>query len=187
MNERIRKLRKEYLHMTLEEFGEQIGLKKSALSLIENGKNTVTDCVFKSICREFHVNEEWLKNGIGDWKKITPNSAIEQLRQEYHLSNLEYSLFSEYLKLSKENRSIFQEYFYNVFLNLTDEKPNKKFTKKQHKKSFTPISTELSKENTKATTTQSPDIAKLSIDEKVKIYRQELEREEKVTDKSAAS
>lgn len=66
MNERIKKLRKEYLGLTLEKFGEKLGVKKSAVSLIEKGTNSVTEQMFKSICREFNVNPEWLRNGTGE-------------------------------------------------------------------------------------------------------------------------
>lgn len=65
MNERIRELRKA-LGLTLDKFGERVGLKKSSLSQIENGVNGVTDQLFKSICREFNVNENWLRTGEGE-------------------------------------------------------------------------------------------------------------------------
>ncbi|MBO5155305.1 MAG: helix-turn-helix transcriptional regulator [Eubacterium sp.] len=65
MNERIRELRK-YLGLTLEKFGEPIGVKKSTLSSMENGASGVTTQMIKSICREYNVNEEWLVNGTGE-------------------------------------------------------------------------------------------------------------------------
>lgn len=65
MNNRVKELRKT-LKLSGEAFGERIGIKKSALSLIENGKNNVTEQTFKSICREFNVNEEWLRTGEGE-------------------------------------------------------------------------------------------------------------------------
>lgn len=64
MNERVKELRK-VLDLTLEKFGEKVGVGKAAMSLIEKGKNNVTDQMFKSICREFNVNEEWLRTGKG--------------------------------------------------------------------------------------------------------------------------
>lgn len=64
--ERIKYLRKEMLQLTLDQFGQRVGLKKSALSLIENGKNTTTDQTLKSICREFNVSESWLRDGTGE-------------------------------------------------------------------------------------------------------------------------
>lgn len=65
MNERIKQLRKE-LGLTLDKFGEKIGVGKTAISKIENGDRSVTDQMFKSICREFNVREEWLRNGEGE-------------------------------------------------------------------------------------------------------------------------
>ena len=63
-NERVKLLRKT-LDLTMEKFGEKIGVKKSAISLIESGKNSLTEQMIKAICREFDVNEEWLRNGEG--------------------------------------------------------------------------------------------------------------------------
>lgn len=65
MNERIRQLRK-LLGLTLEEFGAKVGVTKQTVSRIENGVNAVTDQMFKSICREWNVNEEWLRTGEGE-------------------------------------------------------------------------------------------------------------------------
>ena len=59
--ERVRMIRKHpNVNLTLEKFGEKLGIKKSALSLIENGKNNLTEQMAKSICREFRVNYFWL-------------------------------------------------------------------------------------------------------------------------------
>lgn len=63
-NERVKEIR-QTLKLTLEKFGEPIGLKKSALSLIENGKNSLTDANIKAICREFGVDYIWLTTGEG--------------------------------------------------------------------------------------------------------------------------
>lgn len=63
--ERVKAVRKS-LGLTLEKFGEKIGLKKNSLSQIENGKNNLTDQSVLSICREYSVNEEWLVNGTGE-------------------------------------------------------------------------------------------------------------------------
>lgn len=65
LNERIRKIRKEK-GLTMEKFGERLGVKKSTISQIENGKSNVTEQMFVAICREFDVNEEWLRTGKGE-------------------------------------------------------------------------------------------------------------------------
>lgn len=65
IGERIHFLRKEVLKLTLEEFGERLGVKKNTLSTIENDKGNVTEQMRRSICREFSINEQWLLTGEG--------------------------------------------------------------------------------------------------------------------------
>lgn len=65
MNERIKSLRKA-LGMTQAEFGEKLGIKKNSVSQIESGINAVTEPNILAICREFHVNESWLREGVGE-------------------------------------------------------------------------------------------------------------------------
>lgn len=67
INERIKFLRKS-LNLTIEKFGEALGVTRAAISNIENGNRNVTDQMFKSICREFNVREEWLRDGIEPMK-----------------------------------------------------------------------------------------------------------------------
>ena len=65
MNERINMIRKK-LGLTLDKFGEKLGVTKPTISRIENGVNNVTEQMIKSICREFNVNETWLRTGEGE-------------------------------------------------------------------------------------------------------------------------
>lgn len=66
ISERIRILRKEQLHLTQEALGEPLGLSRANIANIEAGRITVTDRVIVSICKEFDVNEKWLKTGEGE-------------------------------------------------------------------------------------------------------------------------
>ena len=65
MNERIRVLRKA-LKMKQADFGSQIGLTQTSLSMIERGVNNLTNKNIKLICSAFNVSERWLRNGIGN-------------------------------------------------------------------------------------------------------------------------
>ena len=76
MNERIRELRKK-LRLSGEKFGEKIGLKRVAISQLETGRTTPTNQTIMSICREFNVSEEWLRNGTGDM--FVPMSLDEEI------------------------------------------------------------------------------------------------------------
>lgn len=66
LGKRLRYLRKELLKLTLEDFGNRLGLKKSTLSNIENGTYNLTEQTRRSIMREFNVNESWLLTGEGE-------------------------------------------------------------------------------------------------------------------------
>ena len=76
MKERIKELRKT-LGLTLESFGDKVGVGKSTISRIENGTNGLTEQMILSICREFNVNEEWLRYGTGEmFKDMTLDEEI---------------------------------------------------------------------------------------------------------------
>lgn len=65
MKERIRKLRRS-LDMTQQEFADRIGIKRNTIANYETGRNDPVDSVVSLICREFNVNENWLRTGEGD-------------------------------------------------------------------------------------------------------------------------
>jgi transcriptional regulator with XRE-family HTH domain len=66
LGERLNYLRKTLLKMTLERFGERLGVKKSTLSAIENNQRELSNQLQHSICREFNVNRDWLLEGKGE-------------------------------------------------------------------------------------------------------------------------
>lgn len=102
-NERIKEVRKS-LGLTLEKFGERIGLKKSAVSLIENGKNSVTDANVKAICREFGVDYIWLTTGDGEMFVDTDDDFIERIdRIMAGEDDARKNLFKFMLELSDED------------------------------------------------------------------------------------
>lgn len=63
--ERIKQIRKEQ-EMTLEQFGNILGVTQTTVSRIENGKRNLTEAMRKSICREFNIDPIWLTTGEGD-------------------------------------------------------------------------------------------------------------------------
>lgn len=65
IGDRIRKIREEK-SLTQAAFGKKLFLERSAISLIERNLRTPTERVLQDICREFHVNKQWLTTGKGD-------------------------------------------------------------------------------------------------------------------------
>lgn len=64
LGERIKKVRKD-LDLTQQEFADRIGMKRNSIAQVEMGRNTSEQTIV-SICREFNVNETWLRTGVGD-------------------------------------------------------------------------------------------------------------------------
>lgn len=86
MNERIKNLRKS-LNMTQEEFSKRIGLSRNFIAQVEIGTKTPSERTISDICREFEVNDEWLRNGTGEmlypeikgrrnWRNVCRHSKI---------------------------------------------------------------------------------------------------------------
>lgn len=80
MNNRIVQLRKNR-EWTQDEFAEKMGISKNYVSLIENGKKKPSDRLVSDICREFNVNEKWLRTGEGEMK-------LDDFKDNRYLSNV---------------------------------------------------------------------------------------------------
>ncbi|MEZ3472422.1 MAG: helix-turn-helix domain-containing protein [Lachnospiraceae bacterium] len=111
VNERIKELRISQ-GLTMEQFGERIGIKRSSISLIENGKNNPSDQTIMLICREFGYNEEWLRDGI-EPKKPTIDEDMEygQICAELGISdNRAKQIILNYGRFSPDDKKLFWEY-----------------------------------------------------------------------------
>ena len=127
INERVKEVRK-YLGLTLEKFGQPLGLKKSGLSLIENGINNVSEQLIKSICREYSVDENWLRTGNGD-KMFSLELDEDAMLVESLLNDVDnpvYELIKKFMKLysslDKTERAVLQK----LALGLLEEQNRKK-------------------------------------------------------------
>ena len=76
--ERVKEIRKA-LGLTLEKFGEKLGVGKTAISNIENGNRNLTEQMTKSICREFSVDYIWLTTGQGEMFIDSDDDFIEKI------------------------------------------------------------------------------------------------------------
>lgn len=126
MNERIKELRKT-LGLTLEKFGERLGVRKTAISKIEHGENNVSDQMFKSICREFNVNEEWLRDGSGEMFIIPEDETaalvsdlLEDSDNEFYQSILE--VVRTYQQLSPTSQEVLREFGKKCLENMKNRK-----------------------------------------------------------------
>lgn len=115
MKERLNLLRN-YLNLSQEDFGLKIGVTKASISRLENGTNNFTERTILSICREFNVNEDWLRYGKGEMFKPESLDELETLADKYDLTDLEKALLDKWLKLPLESRKKALEFIKEVFL-----------------------------------------------------------------------
>lgn len=106
MKERLKELRKE-LGLTMEEFGSNLGVRKTTISSLENGINKITDQMILSICNAYNVNEEWLRNGSGEMFVESSDSLIEKIVSEYPLDKLSQTILRTYIELEPKEREVF--------------------------------------------------------------------------------
>lgn len=111
MNKRIKKLRKE-LHLTQEEFSSKIGLSRNFIAQIETGMKIPSERTVKDICREFNINEDWLRNGTEpmtrtvdtDFESICADIGVrdpkakEAILKYYELSDEDKELWWRYME-----------------------------------------------------------------------------------------
>ncbi len=113
MNERLKAARKA-LKLSQEAFGAKIGLKGSSISYIESGRSSLTEQTLLAACREFGINEEWLRSGAGEMLVFTEESAIAQLAQEHGLDEFAVRALTAYQKLTPANRAVIKQYILSI-------------------------------------------------------------------------
>lgn len=123
INERV-KLIRNTLNLTQKEFGQRVTLAQTYLSQIEKGDRDVTEKIFKIICSEFNVEEEWLRNGTGEMFIEDDSTIISNLSTQYNLDALDIKIIESYLKLSSKQRSAVKEYVRSIAGAILDESEN---------------------------------------------------------------
>lgn len=111
--ERVKQLRAA-LDLTLEKFGERVGVGKAAISKLEKNENRLSDQMIKSICREFNVNYDWLVYGDGEMFSELPKTILDELCRAYDLDETDRKLIQEYIKMSKESRRVLKDYIMRI-------------------------------------------------------------------------
>lgn len=119
--ERVKAVRKA-LGLTLESFGEKLGLKKSGLSLIESGRNELTDSNARAICREFNVNEDWLRTGAGGPDNMFIPEDMRYLNTVGKLGNEQNEFKKFCINMLMDLPDKYWDYIYEEFKKFEKEK-----------------------------------------------------------------
>lgn len=102
--ERVHAIRSS-LDFSLERFGKQLGVGKTAISKIEKGENSLTDQMARSICREYNVSYDFLMTGEGEMFDNLPETVLDELCLQYDLDDYDRFLVELYISLPPELRA----------------------------------------------------------------------------------
>lgn len=111
--ERVKEVRKN-LSLSMEKFGERLGVTKAAISRIESGRRALTDQMAKLICKEFNVDYFWLTEGTGNMFMQVPDSLIEEVIEDYNLDKNDKYILESYLELSDDEKKTIKNFFINI-------------------------------------------------------------------------
>ena len=127
--ERVNEVRKKS-QLTMDQFGERLGVTKTAISYVVNGKRNLTEQMLKSICREFSVDEEWLRTGDGDMpQKLSEEEEVSALVSDLLEDGRDNPFFGiileivqTYNELSPASQKVLQEASKKLVENLSKKK-----------------------------------------------------------------
>lgn len=116
MKNRIKALRKE-LGLTQEKFAKRINMKRNTIATYEIGRNEPIDAVISLICREYNVNEEWLRTGKGDMFVELPEEdeyfkAATSISKEDDKSAMDAII--KYWKLDSESKKVIWDFVHSL-------------------------------------------------------------------------
>ena len=114
VHERIKELRKDFLHLSQTEFGEKLGVSRSVINNIERNVLARPDqklSLMKLICNTFNVNEDWLLNGTGDMFAQPATFCLDDFAAERGATSLELELIKAYFELDPEIREAVINHF----------------------------------------------------------------------------
>lgn len=101
--------------LTKTAFAKKINLSQPHISKIALGDSVPSDRTIADICREFNVNESWLRTGAGEMFRKVPETVASRLAQDYGLDDLGCQIVSAYLKLSENDRLAVGRLIQNLF------------------------------------------------------------------------
>jgi len=126
MNKRLKELRSK-LGISQAVFAEKIGIKQTSYSDIETGRRELTERNLNLICKEFNVDENWLRNGEGSMFTLELDEdtmLIESLLND--VDNPVYELIKKFMKLYNSFGPTERAVLQKLALGLLEEQNNKK-------------------------------------------------------------
>ena len=171
MRERIKELR-ERLGLTQQKFSDRIGLKRQTIAAYEMGKIEPSDSTLLLLCKEFNVNEEWLRTGKGEIFLPESNDELKALAKKYNLSYGTQILIEKIVRMKESDQQVILNYCMEVSEALSAG-------------NYKPI-TEEAATMEPIKTTKKPPLTESDIPREIEKYRAALELEVSQAEKLSA-
>lgn len=163
IKDRLRNLRRQ-LDLTQAEFAERIGSVQNTITGYENGRRQPSGAVISLICKEFNVNEEWLREGVGEMFKAAPSSVLEQMAEVYSFSHRDYVAVEKFANLNRQRRDVILDFMREVVSAFDDVESG-----------------------VPAISLGAPEFGEIDIEAEVAAYRRQLELQKKAAAGSSVS
>lgn len=138
------------LDLTQQEFADRIGISRGNIATYETRDGSPGNSVINLICREFNVNETWLRTGAGEMFVEAPSDTLDALVQEYHLDRFGRTVVEKMLNLNEKQWAVFHDFAMEVLESLSDGPAAS---------SSTPVHTPAKEEEARAEAEPAADIA----------------------------
>lgn len=142
-------------------FGEKLGVSRDVINNAENGRAIPSELFVRHLCDIYNVNEEWLRNNVGNMYRENENTSVDKLANEFSLDEVGQAILRSYLKLNDSQKVVIGNYIKSI----ATEYERAKEEKAQEKNNVDKL---------------DPDIKK-----ELDNYRQELEIEKSIQTSSA--
>lgn len=114
MYNNIKKVR-QHFKLNQEIFGKCLGVTGAAVSRLENGTRNPSEQIILAICREFNVNEKWLRTGEGEmFLPKVEDSLIEYLTSKGASKKIQAFIIA-YLSLPQNYKEAIDNYIDRVY------------------------------------------------------------------------
>ena len=125
MKDRIKQIRKA-LNLTQVEFGNRLGVKGNTITNYETGLRTPSNSVILSICKEFNINEEWLRTGEGEMFSLQEDEEAAYVSElledtENPLYDLIKAIMKMYTQTGEKEKAIIKAFAKDLHKNLKEE------------------------------------------------------------------
>ena len=103
LGERLRKIRKSF-DLTQQELADRIGSKRNTVATYEMGRTHPSAAIITLICREFNINENWLRYGTGEMFKEESTLSLDDYATAHHLTDIEIKILRLYMEMDEATR-----------------------------------------------------------------------------------